>query len=130
MQNPSYANEQTADKSVQFMEKIVFQKNLPEFADVRRLIIVNQFAYVKTNDFQGLPHEIGSENNAAIQEALKESDIIILAWGVGNRFKERQVFVRDLICQMVGRRIFETKKHPSRAGYKDFIQPLQALLKN
>jgi hypothetical protein len=43
MQNPSYAGEDVADKSVQFMEKVVFQKGLAEFTDVRRLIVVNQF---------------------------------------------------------------------------------------
>lgn len=31
MQNPSYAGEDEADKSVQFMEKVVFQKRLSEF---------------------------------------------------------------------------------------------------
>lgn len=53
MQNPSYAGEEVADKSVQFMEKVVFQKGLPEFRDVRRLIVVNQFAYIETNNFEG-----------------------------------------------------------------------------
>lgn len=59
MQNPSYAGEDVADKSVQFLEKVVFKKGLPEFEGVRRLIVVNQFAYIQTNDFEGLPHQIG-----------------------------------------------------------------------
>ena len=42
MQNPSYANAERADKSVQCMEKVVLQKDLPEFKGVRRLIVVNQ----------------------------------------------------------------------------------------
>lgn len=79
MQNPSYAGEDVADKSVQFMEKIVFKKDLPEFAGVCRLIVVNQFAYIETNNFHGLSHQIGALNDAAIKGALHESDIIILA---------------------------------------------------
>ena len=71
MQNPSYAGEDVADKSVQFMEKVVFKKDLPEFAGVCRLIVVNQFAYIETNNFQGLPHQIGALNDAAIN--LKKS---------------------------------------------------------
>ena len=52
MQNPSYAGENVADKSVKFMEKVVFQKNLPEFAGVRRLIVVNQFAAFRQKTFK------------------------------------------------------------------------------
>ena len=37
MQNPSYAGEDFADKSVQFMENVVFKKNFAEFEDVIRL---------------------------------------------------------------------------------------------
>ncbi|HTA95863.1 MAG TPA: DUF1643 domain-containing protein [Verrucomicrobiae bacterium] len=121
MQNPSDAGEEIADKSVQFMEKVVFQKNLPEFTGVQRLIVVNQFAHIQTNKFRGLPGEIGSKNDVAIKSALKESDIIILGWGVTNRFKERQAFVRGLIDEMDGKELFVTKKHPSRAGYNGFI---------
>jgi hypothetical protein len=82
MQNPSYANEHVADKSVQFLEKVVFKKGLPEFEGVRRLIVVNQFARIKTNCFHGLPHEIGVLNDSAIKDALYESNIVI---GMGLR---------------------------------------------
>lgn len=34
MQNPSYAGEDVADKSVQFMEKVVFKKELEAFKGV------------------------------------------------------------------------------------------------
>ncbi len=122
MQNPSYAGENVADKSVQFMEKVVIQKQLPEFLEVQRLIVVNQFARVQTNDFQGLPSEIGSENNSAIQDALKESDIIIIGWGSGNRFVERQEFILNLI-RKTDRKLFKTKMHPARGRYNGFIQP-------
>ncbi len=88
---------------------------------MQRLIVVNQFARIQTNKFRGLPDEIGSKNDAAIKSALKESDIIILGWGIRNRFKERQVFIRGLIDKMDGKELFATKKHPSRASYDGFI---------
>ena len=103
MQNPSYADEKFADKSVQFMEKVVFKKGLPEFRGVRRLIVVNQFAYIETNNFEGRPDQIGAKNNFAIESALKEADIIILGWGSSNKFKDRQVFVINLLKQLKGK---------------------------
>lgn len=124
MQNPSYAGEKVADKSVQFMEKIVFQKRLLEFHDVRRLVVVNQFAYIETNNFEGRSDQIGTRNNLAIESALKEADIVILGWGARNKFKDRQVFVIGLLKQMKGKQLFKTKMHPSRGRYDGFIQPL------
>lgn len=123
MQNPSYACEEFADKSVQFMEKVVFEKGLPEFRGVRRLIVVNQFAKIQTNDFQGLPDEIGSLNDAAIRDALDESDIVILGWGSSNRFEERKAFVLGLLGKMKDKTVFKTRMHPSRGRYEGFIQP-------
>jgi hypothetical protein len=125
MQNPSYAREGVADKSVQFMEKVVFKKGLPEFEGVRRLIVVNQFAYIETNNFQGLPYQIGALNDAAIKDALQESDIIILGWGSTNRFEERKAFILSLISEMKHKTLLKTKMHPSRGQYDGFIQPHQ-----
>ena len=123
MQNPSYAGEDVADKSVQFLEKIVFTKGLPEFDGVRRLIVVNQFAYIQTDGFQGLPHQIGELNDAAIKSALDESNIIVLAWGSSNRFEERKAYVLGLLGDMKQKTLFKTRMHPSRGRYEGFIQP-------
>lgn len=123
MQNPSYAGEDIADKSVQFMEKVVFQKGLTEFVGVRRLIVVNQFARIQTNQFQGLPSDIGAINDEAIRIALQESDIVILGWGSSNRYEERQAFVLDLLAGMKTKTVFKTRMHPSRGRYEGFIQP-------
>lgn len=123
MQNPSYAGADVADKSVQFLEKVVFKKGLPEFDGVRRLIVVNQFAYIQTNDFEGLPHQIGELNDAAITAALHESDIVVLAWGSGNRFEERKAFVHGILGGMKHKTLLQTKMHPSRGRYEGFIQP-------
>lgn len=126
MQNPSYAGENVADKSVQFLEKVVFKKGLPEFDNVCRLIVVNQFAYIQTKDFEGLPHQIGELNDAAITAALHESDIVVLAWGSSNRFVARQAFVHALLGGMKHKTLLQTKMHPSRGRYDGFIQPFVA----
>jgi hypothetical protein len=122
MMNPSYANETVADKSVQFMEKNVFERGLPEFSRVRRLIVVNQFARIQTNNFQGEPHEIGPRNNAAIRAVLAESEHIILGWGKANPFVERQEFVLGLLHKLPGKKLYRTRMHPSRGRYDGFIQ--------
>jgi hypothetical protein len=123
MQNPSYANADVADKPVQFMENLVFKKGLPEFVWVNRLIVVNQFARIQTNDFQGLPFEIGALNDAAIKDALHESDIVILGWGSSNRFEERKAFVLGLLGEMKQKTLLKTRMHPSRGRYDGFVQP-------
>ena len=123
MQNPSYAGEDVADKSVQFLEKVVFKKGLPEFDDVRRLIVVNQFAYIQTNDFEGLPHQVGELNDAAIMSALNEADIVVLAWGSSNRSETRKAFVHGILRGMKHKTVLRTKMHPSRGQYDGFIQP-------
>lgn len=123
MQNPSYAGADVADKSVQFLEKVVFKKGLPEFDGVRRLIVVNQFAYIQTNDFEGFPHQIGEFNDAAITAALHESDIVVLAWGSSNRFEARKAFVLGQLAEMKQKTLLKTKMHPSRGRYDGFIQP-------
>ena len=128
MQNPSYAGADVSDKSVQFMEKVVFQRELPEFREVRRLIVVNQFAYIETNNFKGRADQIGAKNNSAIESALRDADIVILGWGSGNRFKDRQDFVINLLKKLKGKQLFKTKMHPSRGRYAGFIQPFQGLL--
>ncbi len=125
MQNPSYASEDIADKSVQFMEKVVFEKGLPEFRGAYRLIVVNQFARVQTNGFRGLPEEIGPRNDQAIKEALQESDIIVLGWGSSNRFEERKALVYTLLEEMSGKTLLQTRMHPSRGRYEGFIQPFR-----
>lgn len=125
MQNPSYASEEVADKSVQFMEKVVFEKELAEFQGVCRLIVVNQFARIQTNGFRGLPEEVGPENDVAIREALEESDIVIIGWGSSNRFEERKAYVLGLLHDMPQKRVLKTRMHPSRGRYEGFIQPFQ-----
>ena len=127
MQNPSYASEEIADKSVQFMEKVVFQKKDPPVPpNIHRLIVVNQFARVQTNHFKGLPVDIGKRNDSAIETALREAEIVILAWGCANPYTERQAFVMDMLNNMEHKQVFNTRSHPSRGRYEGFVLPLIA----
>lgn len=124
MQNPSYAGEEEADKSVQFLEKNVFEAGLTEFKDVERLIIVNQFARIQTTGFTGLPSDLGTKNNKAIEDAIEESEIIVIGWGTSNGFEARKEFVFSLLKRMHGKQLYKTKMHPSRGCYAGFILPL------
>ena len=123
MQNPSYAGEEYADKSVQFMEKVVFERALPEFNGIERLIVVNLFARVQTTGFVGYPSNVGSRNNKAIENAFRESNIIVIGWGTSNRFEHRKSFVLALLAHMTGKKVYRTRMHPSRGRYDGFIQP-------
>jgi len=122
MQNPSIANAKVADKSVQFLEKLIFQKEYSEFLDVKKIIIVNQFAYVQTKSFNGLREHIGSENDEHIREACDKADIILIAWGVSNSFNDRKEAINSIIESFDNKLLLQTKKHPSRGYYDNFIE--------
>lgn len=121
MQNPSVANSEIADKSVQFLEKLIFMKSIPYFSKVRKLIVVNQFAFIQTNDFSGQDEYIGSENNAHIRCALSESDIILVAWGRSNPYKERKEEINVMLKAQCGKSLLIGRSHPSRASYVDYV---------
>lgn len=122
--NPSYANQEVADKSVNFVEKLVFEKDYDQFKNANKLIVVNQFAYVQTHDFDGANDKIGPYNNKSIKEAFEEADIILIAWGVANSFENRKQFVNKILSTEpnINKPVWETKKHPSRGFYKDFLK--------
>ena len=122
MQNPSVANVEIADKSVQFLEKLIFTKGYSEFRNVKKIIIVNQFAFIKTNDFNGSELHIGQKNDAHILEAIREADTVLIAWGRSNRYSERKAVVNTMLAEHSGKTLLETKSHPSRGTYTNFIQ--------
>ncbi len=122
MQNPSVANAEIADKSVQILEKLIFTKGYSEFSNVQKIIIVNQFALIKTKDFKGLESDIGEKNDEYILEAIRESDIILIAWGRGNRYSVRKEAVNNMLAEHFGKNLLETKKHPSRGYYTNFVK--------
>jgi hypothetical protein len=122
MQNPSYASVEIADKSVQVLERVVFEKDIKEFNGVERLIIVNQFAFIQTKDFVGTDEQIGNENNHAISEAIDESDIVLIAWGKDNGFAQRKNHILGIVHGKKGKLLLQTSRHPSRVIYDGFIQ--------
>lgn len=121
MQNPSVANADIADKSVQFLEKLIFTKGISHFSEVRKLIVVNQFAFVQTNDFSGQDEHIGPENNAHISQAIFESDIILIAWGSGNAYEARKAEINAMLKAQSGKSLLLGKSHPSRASYDGYV---------
>jgi len=126
MQNPSYACSEKADRSVQTLERVIFEREIDEFAGVDRLVVVNQFAFIQTNDFAGTDDQIGEHNDAAITRAVHESDIILLAWGKANKFKQRQERILQIIFSHAGKTVLQTSRHPSRVVYDGFIQKYPA----
>ena len=125
MQNPSYADGEVADRSVQFMEKIVFLRGLPEFAGVGRLIVVNLFAYIQTHGFVPSREKIGPCNDQAIEAAIREADIVVLAWGSAKSLSWRESEVRSLLKICPGKILLKTKAHPSRGRYTGFIAEIR-----
>ena len=123
MQNPSYASVEIADKSVQVLERVVFEKGLVEFNGVERLIVVNQFAFIQTKDFIGTADQIGERNDQAIDRAVDESEIVLIAWGKGNGFVQRQDRILEIVRGKKGKTLLQTSRHPSRVSYDGFIQP-------
>lgn len=123
MQNPSVAKSDVADRSVQFLENLIFIKDYQEFENVSRIIIVNQFAFVQTNEFSGTDEHIGPENDWHIEQSLNEADIVLVAWGAGNAYQSRQQAINAMLAERQGKTLLKTKKHPSRGAYNAFVEP-------
>lgn len=121
MQNPSIANSEIADKSVQFLEKLIFTKGVSQFSDTSKLIVVNQFAFIQTNDFLGNDEHIGGLNDESISQAVNESDVVLIAWGSGNRYEARKTVINKILQKYRGKLLLQGKSHPSRASYTDYI---------
>ncbi|HOJ19727.1 MAG TPA: DUF1643 domain-containing protein [Ignavibacteriaceae bacterium] len=128
MLNPSMANDKVADKSVQFVEKLIFEKELPEFKRVSELVIVNLYAFLQTKDFEGRKDQIGRMNDSYIGKSIAESDIILIAWGKSKKFAERGEQVKEMIGKYKGKKVYYTKKHPSRGYYRDFVDKIGSSL--
>jgi hypothetical protein len=126
MQNPSVANTEIADKSVQFLEKLIFEKEIELFENIKTITLVNQFAYIQTKDFKGASSKIGKENDSFIRQVLEDSDIVIVAWGKTNPFLKRQEDILRIVNSFEDKTVLMTKKHPSRGTYQDFIMPFSS----
>ncbi len=130
LQNPSVANSEIADKSVQFLEKLIFSKGLEPFDNVEKLIVVNQFALIQTNDFSGVDAHIGDRNDHYIRDAIAESDIVLVAWGARNPYIERQQVIEGFLKSRKGKKLLQGKSHPSRAQYAEYISDYSFLVES
>ncbi|WP_297695157.1 DUF1643 domain-containing protein [uncultured Eudoraea sp.] len=123
MQNPSIANTEIADKSVQFLEKLIFEKEVELFKNVKTIIIVNQFARIQTKYFKGKVEDIGTDNDIHIRNAMDSSNTILIAWGKTNPFLKRQQDILRIISSFKDKKVLMAKKHPSRGTYQKFLVP-------
>ena len=123
MQNPSVANVKFADKSVQFLEKLIFEKEVEPFRNIKTIIVVNLFAYIQTNSFLGSADKIGKENDSIVRHAIEVSDMVLIAWGKTNSYSERRNVIHAILKDYPKKRLLKTRIHPSRGTYKDFIEP-------
>jgi hypothetical protein len=123
MQNPSVADELRADKSVQFLEKLLFEKRPHPFKRVSELLVVNQFAYIQTHGFRGEEIRVGEKNDHFIQQAVIKATLILVAWGKNNPYTSRQEVVHHMLAAKPQKCLYQTLKHPSRGSYSGFVQP-------
>lgn len=145
LMNPSKANEEVSDPTVNRLAKYVFlnRKNYPELTRVNRIILTNLYAVYETypvavnnliND-KGLAFVIGIEdgarfnNNKIINEAINESDIVLIGWGKGSigGYRSRANCVFDFL---EGKDILHVKnltkdKYPRHARNWSFAWPLE-----
>jgi hypothetical protein len=121
LQNPSVANSEIADKSVQFLEKLIFSKGLEPFRRVDKLIIVNQFAHIETKGFSGKDEHIGDDNDQHIRDAVTESDIVLVAWGSRNPYRERKHLIESYLKACKDKKLLWGKSHPSRGQYAGYV---------
>lgn len=123
MLNPSVADEYQADKSVQFLERLLFQKGSPNLEHITGLSVVNLFAFIQTHNFIGSPEHVGKLNDQYLDQAIAEADMVLIAWGKSCAYPERQAVVYKLLEKHPEKAVFLTKSHPSRGTYQDFIRP-------
>ena len=126
MLNPSVANENQADKSVQFLEKLIFEKSDSHFLDIGELTIVNLYAFVQTRNFEGNPELIGPKNNHFLKAAIASADIVLIAWGKSTAHQQRKDWVLGVLGQYPEKEVLITKVHPSRGYYTNFISEYQS----
>jgi hypothetical protein len=131
MQNPSYADEHIADKSVNFLERLIFEESQSSFTGIRRLIIVNLFAFILTDGFQGEQNQIGIENDKFIENAITQSNFVLVAWGKNSKHKNRISQVTKILRKYPDKTLYESEKHPSRGTFsKSYIRGYDLPLEN
>lgn len=83
LKNPSSADATKADKTVQNVEKVVYKA----FPDVGKIEVLNLFALRGTypkdimDAYLAGVDIVGVENNKAFDQALEQSEYVVIAWG-------------------------------------------------
>jgi len=120
LQNPSVANAAIADKSVQFLEKLVFLQGLPQFAG-RRADNRQPVCLDPDSGVSGTEMDIGADNDRHIEQAIAESDVILVAWGKSNAHTTRKQVINRMLRNQRDKLLLQGKSHPSRAGYSGYV---------
>ena len=133
MLNPSYSNDIFADISTLNVEKLlvrsIFENKVPKIALKNQsdnittgseLVIVNQFPLYKTKGFKcadvsNIPKDIKDKNKKTVISAIRNSDVIILAWGTESLNVE-YILGELLTSENTGKTIYASK-HPSKGDY-------------
>ncbi len=119
MLNPSIADEEQNDPTVERCQRRAMAMGHGG------LQVVNIFALVST-DPGGLythPDPVGSENDAAILDAVKGAGLVLAAWGTHGRHVGRAVEVVNLLRRAdvqpycLGQNADGSPKHPLYVGY-------------
>lgn len=121
MQNPSYANEDQSDRSVNYLAERVLEHKSSSLPPGRKLIVVNLYPDLQTRDYEAdrdwmVTPPIDGKNYDHIRSAIGESDSVILAWGASSRHRRRQIQVLLMIGSMKKKSLFFLPTHPSRAS--------------
>lgn len=139
LKNPSSADAQRADKTVQNVEKVIYKT----FDDVSRVEILNLFSLRGTypKDIMNAHtlgvNIVGDKNNTAFDEVLNNSDYVVIAWGGASPIRSSLYDSRiDEVLSMINsvnpsKRVFRKKEkgsdlYPFHACYwpdnKEFIE--------
>lgn len=91
MLNPSTADEDANDPTVAKCVKLARLWRLGGKVRYGKLIVVNIFAYRSTDPeaLYALEDPVGPNNNAAITEACRSADTVVVAWGNHGSLKNR-----------------------------------------
>jgi hypothetical protein len=121
MLNPSIANQEINDPTVERCQKRAFNMGLGGIE------VVNIFALVSTDPgaLYASQDPVGELNDKVIVSAAEKAEMIICAWGVHGKYRYRGKEVEDLLRRSFEDKLFVlglnydgTPKHPLYLSYK------------
>lgn len=129
MVNPSTADASEDDATIRKV------KGFAERNDIGRVIVVNQLAYRATDilDVRKAVDPIGPDNDAHIEQAVRDADLVIVAWGpvtklppyLRRRWREvvRIIEKHRSIIYAIGTAKCGHPRHPLMTPYETPIAP-------